>query len=78
MGIDHLGTEVDALLFSALRPYARKILLNMETGDYASIVQRQCGCPLESLGWTDHLQDIRSFEKLNAVGRMFFGSALYS
>lgn len=76
--VDHLGTEVDALLFSALRPYARKILLNMETGDYASIVQRQCGCPLESLGWTDHLQDIRSFEKLNAVGRMFFGSALYS
>lgn len=76
--VDHLGTEVDALLFTALRPYARKILLNMETGDYATIMQRQCGCPLESLGWTDHLLDIRSFEKLNAVGRMFFGSTLYS
>jgi len=76
--VDHLGTEVDALLFTALWPHARKILLNTETGDYASIVQRPCGCSLEALGWTEHLQDIRSFEKLNAVGRLFFGSALYA
>jgi len=76
--VDDLGTGVDALLFTALHPYARKILLNMETGDYAAMMQRRCGCPLESLGWTDHLQDIRSFEKLNAVGRLFFGSALHS
>jgi hypothetical protein len=76
--VDDLGTEVDALLFTALHPYARKILLNMETGDYAAMMQRRCGCPLESLGWTDHLQDIRSFEKLNAVGRLFFGSAIHS
>ena len=73
-----MGTEVAALLFTALWPHARKILLNMETGDYAAMVQRRCGCPLEALGWTEHLQDIRSFEKLNAVGRLFFGSTLYS
>ena len=76
--VDHLGTEVAALLFTALRPYARKILLNMETGDYAAMTERACGCFLESLGWTEHLQDVRSFEKLNAVGRLFFGSALHS
>ena len=76
--VDHMGTEVDALLFTALWPHARKILLNMETGDYATMTSRRCGCPLEALGWTDHLEEIRSFEKLNAVGRTFWGSGLYS
>lgn len=76
--VDQMGTEVDALLFTALWPHARKILLNMETGDYATMVRRECGCPLEALGWTDHLQEIRSFEKLNALGQTFFGSRLYS
>lgn len=76
--VDHLGTEVDALLFTALWPHARKVLLNMETGDYATIIQRRCGCPLEAIGWVEHMHDIRSFEKLNAVGRLFFGSTLYA
>ena len=76
--VDRLGSEVDALLFTSLLPNARRILLNMETGDYARMTTRSCGCPLEVLGWTDHLQDIRSFEKLNAEGRLFFGSQLIS
>jgi phenylacetate-coenzyme A ligase PaaK-like adenylate-forming protein len=74
--VDRMGTEVDALLFTALRPDARKILLNMETGDYAAMNARRCGCPLEAVGWTRHLEGIRSFEKLNAEGRLFFGSEL--
>lgn len=74
--VDRLGTEVDALLFTSLLPDARRVLLNVETGDYAALAPRRCGCPLEALGWTDHLQDIRSFEKLNAEGRLFFGSQL--
>jgi hypothetical protein len=76
--VDHAGTEVDALMFTSLLPNARRILLNMETGDYGRMTTRSCGCPLEVLGWTDHLQDIRSFEKLNAEGRLFFGSQLIS
>lgn len=76
--VDALGTSVDALLFTTLWPHARKILLNVETGDYARMGTRGCGCPLEALGWTDHLQEIRSFEKLNAEGRLFFGSELYA
>jgi hypothetical protein len=74
--VDQNGTEVDALLFTALGTDSRRTLLNMETGDYATLFTRQCGCPLESLGWTDHLMNIRSFEKLNAEGRLFFGSNL--
>ncbi len=73
---DRLGSEVDALLFTTLQPDARRILLNMETGDYAAMQMRRCGCLLEELGWTDHLEGIRSFEKLNAEGRLFFGSQL--
>ena len=76
--VDHLGTEVDAYLFTALRSDARKILVNMETGDYGTMTVRRCGCPLDRVGWTVHLQDIRSFEKLNAEGRLFFGSQIIS
>jgi hypothetical protein len=75
--VDHLGTEVDALLFTALWPHARKVLLNVETGDYATMSRRRCGCPLEAIGWFEHIHDIRSFEKLNAIGRVFFGTALH-
>jgi len=72
--VDSLGSEVDALLFTSFQPWARRILLNMESGDYARISSRQCGCLLETLGWTEHLEEIRSFEKLNAEGRFFIGS----
>lgn len=74
---DALGTEVDALAFTALWPHARKILLNVETGDYATLTTRRCGCPLEALGWTEHLHEIRSFEKLKIDGRLFSGPQLY-
>ncbi len=72
--VDSLGSEVDALLFTSLQPSARRILLNMETGDYAQMTAHQCGCLLQTLGWTEHLEEIRSFEKLNAEGRFFLGS----
>ncbi|MBI3998274.1 MAG: hypothetical protein HY355_04510 [Armatimonadetes bacterium] len=74
--VDRLGAEVDALLFTSLRPDARRILLNVETGDYAGIHSRPCGCLLEQAGWMTHLFNVRSFEKLNAEGRLFFGSHL--
>lgn len=76
--VDRMGSTKDVLLFTSLLPNARRTLLNMETGDYARLSNRRCGCPLDALGWIDHLQDIRSFEKLNAEGRLFFGSELIS
>jgi len=48
-----------------------KIALNVELGDSAIVDQRQCGCPLEALGWTTHLAQIRSFEKLSSEGTTF-------
>jgi hypothetical protein len=74
--VDRFGTETDALLFTAIQPDTRQVLLNVETGDYAESSPRACGCPLARLGWHDQLRDIRSFEKLNAEGPPFPGSKL--
>jgi hypothetical protein len=74
--VDRLGSVVSALLFTALQPGARRILVNMESGDYGRVTASRCGCPLEALGWTDHLDGVRSFEKLNAEGWCFLGSHL--
>jgi hypothetical protein len=47
------------------------LLLNVSLGDQARVVRRRCGCVLEALGWTTHLETIRSFEKLTAGGIAF-------
>ncbi|MFC2009001.1 hypothetical protein ACFLUT_03005 [Chloroflexota bacterium] len=74
--VSHAGVSVDAFLFTTLLPSAPKVLLNVETGDYGTVQKRRCGCYLESLGFEDHISDIRSFEKLTSQGATFFGSRL--
>jgi hypothetical protein len=51
-------------------------MLNVEVGDYATTTSRECGCPWQALGFTQHLQDIGSYEKLTAEGMHFLGSDL--
>src|SRR5262249_35115641 len=63
--------EVEALLFTSLLPTAPKILLNLESGDYARLERHDCGCDLGKLGLEDHLSEIRSFEKLSSEGMTF-------
>jgi hypothetical protein len=61
-----------ALLTSSIQPTARLILINVSLGDQAIIAApRNCGCPIERLGWKTHLHTIRSFEKLTAGGMTF-------
>ncbi len=74
--VDADGSEVDALVFTSLGPEARRLLLNVETGDYGTLTTRRCGCLMEQLGWTAHLADVWSFEKLNLEGWAFFGTKL--
>ncbi len=73
--IDHLaviqrdrlvGTEasVPALLYTTLRPNAPKLMLNVESDDYGTLVQRECGCLLGELGFSTHVHSVRSYEKL--------------
>jgi hypothetical protein len=76
-GVIQPGTDAgpdlpsNTLLLSSLRSSATFVLLNVSMGDQATVSERACGCPLERLGWTTHLHDIRSQEKLTAAGMTF-------
>jgi hypothetical protein len=37
-------------------------------GDQAEMSDCECGCPLEAAGWTKHVWNVRSFEKLTGGG----------
>jgi hypothetical protein len=67
---------VDAFYFTSLLPSAPKLLLNAEIDDYGVIEQRSCGCPLEEVGFTDHLRHIYSFRKLTGEGVTLIGSEM--
>lgn len=70
------GHTVPALHFTALLPSAPKLMINVESDDYAVVGDRPCGCPFGRLGLTTHLREVRSFEKLTAEGIHFLGSDL--
>ncbi|MDX2170670.1 MAG: hypothetical protein SF182_26595 [Deltaproteobacteria bacterium] len=61
----------DALLLTTLRRSARLVLVNASLGDQAVVDERRCDCPLQAYGWSTHLRDIRSFEKLTGMGMTF-------
>ncbi len=70
------NVEVDAFLFTSLLPTTAKILLNVENGDYGVIEKRDCGCKLGEFGFTDHIYNIRGFDKLTGEGMTFIGTDL--
>jgi hypothetical protein len=74
--VSHAAVSVDAFLFTTLLPSAPKILLNVESGDYGVVETRSCGCKFEQLGFTDHIYNIRSFDKLTSEGMTFIGTDL--
>jgi hypothetical protein len=61
-----------SLLVTSLRRTAPLVMLNLSMGDQATLRPRACGCPLERLGWTTHLQGVLSREKLTAAGMTFY------
>ena len=65
------GLPPQALFLSSLRRTAPLLLLNVSLGDGAVLERRHCGCPMEGHGWTRHLRDVRSFEKLTSAGMTF-------
>jgi hypothetical protein len=68
------GGNVRGLVLSSLLWSAPKIMLNVELGDHAVRTRSGCGCLWESIGFTDILHTIRSYEKLTSEG-MHFGGA---
>jgi len=71
------GSAIHPFLCSTLHPMAPRLLLNVENGDYATMMNRDCGCPLEKVGFTQHLHTIRSFEKFTSEGMNYFGTDLF-
>ena len=67
---------VTAFHITALNPSTPKLLFNVEFDDCGVIEERACGCPLESLGLTQHLREIRSFGKLVGEGVTLLSSEM--
>ncbi len=72
--VPHAAVSVDALLFTSLLLSTPKVLLNVESGDYGTVEERNCGCRLEELGLTTHIHGIRGFDKLTSGGMTFVGT----
>jgi phenylacetate-coenzyme A ligase PaaK-like adenylate-forming protein len=72
------GDTVPGLRITSLVPNQPKVMLNVETGDYAELERRPCDCLLGRLGFTTHLSGIRSYEKLTSEGVTFLGTDLYA
>jgi hypothetical protein len=70
------GESVGALLYTTLLPACPKMMINLESDDYAVLSRRSCGCPLSDAGFELHLHTIRSYEKLTSEGMSFLGSEL--
>lgn len=66
--------DVPAFCFTSLLPSAPKLLLNVESDDYGTVDTRPCGCLWETLGFREHILDIRSFRKLTGEGVTLVGS----
>ena len=70
------GNLVEPLLFTTLNPNHPRVSLNMESDDYGTIFERDCGCPLHDLGFRTHIRDVRSFKKLTTEGVTLVGSEM--
>jgi hypothetical protein len=69
---------VPGLVVTSLRPTnPSRVLLNLETGDYAQVFHRDCGCLAGEMGFDTHLSGIRSYMKLTSEGIKFMGTRLY-
>ena len=68
---------IHPLMGTTLHPLAPRLLLNVENGDYATMITRDCGCALQKVGLTQHLHTVRSFEKMTSEGMNYSGTALF-
>jgi hypothetical protein len=75
--LDYGGPPIHPLMLTTLHPSAPRCLLNVENGDYATMLTRDCGCPLQKVGFIQHLHTIRSFEKFTSEGMNYFSTDLF-
>jgi phenylacetate-coenzyme A ligase PaaK-like adenylate-forming protein len=75
--LDYSGAPIHPLMLTTLHSSASRLLLNVENGDYATMLARNCGCALQKVGFTQHIHTVRSFEKMTGEGMNFSGSDLF-
>lgn len=71
-----LGRGPAPLVLTTLLPSCPKILINVDVGDRAVVDERECDCPLGSIGMSTSLRSIASDEKLTTEGMSFVGSEI--
>lgn len=74
--VGRAGITVNALFHTTLLPASPKLMLNVESGDYAVRTQRNCSCGALPGCFDSHLHTIRSYEKLTSEGMNFLGTDL--
>ena len=62
------------MVLTTLLPVCPKVMLNVETGDSAVVVERDCGCAAGEIGFRTHLHTIRGDDKLTIEGMGFVGA----
>lgn len=62
------------VVLTTLLPICPKVMLNVESGDSAVAVERDCGCAAGESGFRRHLHTIRGDEKLTIEGMGFVGT----
>ncbi len=70
------GETVPGLVFTNTFTSSPKLMINVESGDYATLTERDCGCLLGEMGLRLHVSGIRSYEKLTSESVTFMGSEL--
>ena len=75
--VEYPGPVIHPIMITSLHASAPSLLLNVENGDYATLISRDCGCPLEKVGFTQHIHTVRSFEKMTGEGMNYAGSDLF-
>lgn len=74
--VGEFDVEVPAFHLTTLLAATGKVMLNLEVDDYGIVEERHCGCELESMGYTTHLREICSYQKLTGEGVTLIGSEM--
>jgi len=70
------GALVRAFHHTTVTLSSRMLVINLESGDYGEVEERECDCLLGQLGLSVHLHAIRSYDKLTSEGMNFLRSDL--
>jgi hypothetical protein len=71
--LNDIQRRVHPVLLTTMHPLAPRMLFNVQNGDCATLTTKECGCALQEAGFTQHVQTVRSFEKLTGEGMNYFG-----